>query len=200
MKLLTLNTEKDVEDLFQKQAPFGFFKAGSCHKTMQGFGVLQEALSVRELTVGTVKVVENRPVSNKISELTGIKHESPQFILVVDGKTVFDLDNWDITPEAVQAGLEKFLGKSTNSVSKESRGDVAVYANLLKKFVAGEIPEETFQKTWLYEFRDDANFRSKDEFELLNGLFGDVDWAIQFGRPVEDLRDKAEKLLSQLDQ
>jgi bacillithiol system protein YtxJ len=50
-------------------------------------------------------VVEARPASNHVASLTGITHESPQFILFRGGKAVFDRDNWDITDEAVAEGL-----------------------------------------------------------------------------------------------
>ncbi|WP_256761553.1 bacillithiol system redox-active protein YtxJ [Cohnella sp. WQ 127256] len=44
-----------------------------------------------------VHVIEDRPVSNAIAEQLGIKHASPQAILVKDGQPVWDTSHWKIT-------------------------------------------------------------------------------------------------------
>jgi bacillithiol system protein YtxJ len=49
--------------------------------------------------VAIVHVVEDRPVSNAIAEATGIKHESPQALLLRDGKPVWHASHWTITYE-----------------------------------------------------------------------------------------------------
>jgi bacillithiol system protein YtxJ len=51
-------------------------------------------------------VVEARMASNRVAEITGIQHESPQLLLFKDGKAVFDRDNWDITAESLAEALE----------------------------------------------------------------------------------------------
>lgn len=44
-----------------------------------------------------VHVIEERPISNAIAEQLGIKHASPQAILVKDGQAVWDTSHWHIT-------------------------------------------------------------------------------------------------------
>jgi bacillithiol system protein YtxJ len=44
-----------------------------------------------------VHVIEDRPVSNAIAEQLGVKHASPQAILVKDGQSVWDTSHWHIT-------------------------------------------------------------------------------------------------------
>jgi len=44
-----------------------------------------------------VHVIEDRPVSNAIAEDLGIRHQSPQAILVKDGQPVWDESHWRIT-------------------------------------------------------------------------------------------------------
>lgn len=44
-----------------------------------------------------VHVIEERPVSNAIAERLGVKHASPQAILVKDGQPVWDTSHWHIT-------------------------------------------------------------------------------------------------------
>lgn len=49
-----------------------------------------------------VLVVEHRPVSNAVAEDTGVKHESPQVLLLKDGKAVWNISHWRITAEALK--------------------------------------------------------------------------------------------------
>jgi bacillithiol system protein YtxJ len=57
-----------------------------------------------------VHVIEERPISNAIAEQLGIKHASPQAILVKDGQAVWDTSHWHIT----YSFLSEKLGKPTN--------------------------------------------------------------------------------------
>ena len=58
-----------------------------------------------------VKVIERRPVSLQIAEKTGVKHESPQLLLIDDGKAVWDSDHEEITAEAVSEAIAKHAAK-----------------------------------------------------------------------------------------
>jgi bacillithiol system protein YtxJ len=58
-----------------------------------------------------VHVIEERPVSNAIAEQLGIKHASPQAILVKDGQPVWDTSHWHITYDF----LSDKLGSSVNN-------------------------------------------------------------------------------------
>ena len=107
-RIVLLSSTDAVEAFLERFPTSVIFKAGTCHKTMQGFGFVQENLEPREdLMCGVIRVVEARPASNLVEEKTGIKHESPQVILFQDGKPVFDVDNWDITPEALVSGFKQ---------------------------------------------------------------------------------------------
>lgn len=57
-----------------------------------------------------VHVIEERPISNAIAEQLGIKHASPQAILVKDGQPVWDTSHWNIT----YSFLSDKLGKPIN--------------------------------------------------------------------------------------
>lgn len=52
-------------------------------------------------SVYLVKVIESRPVSNAISSLTGVVHQSPQLILVDDEKAVWDASHYQISAEKI---------------------------------------------------------------------------------------------------
>jgi bacillithiol system protein YtxJ len=103
-----LTTAADVDEFLSANPVSAIFKAGTCHKTQETFQAVQQHLEAREdVRLGVIRVVEARPASNHVASLTGIVHESPQFILFRDAKPVFDRDNWDITDEAVAEGLRQ---------------------------------------------------------------------------------------------
>ena len=101
-------TTPDQVDQFLKDHPdAALFKAGTCHKTQETFAHVQAHLEGRDdLPLGIIRVVEARAASNRVAELTGVAHESPQIFLFKDGKTTFDRDNWDITSESIAEALE----------------------------------------------------------------------------------------------
>jgi bacillithiol system protein YtxJ len=101
-----LTTPPEVDAFLRANPDSAIYKAGTCHKTNEMFQNVERTLGPREeLPLGIVRVVEARPASNHLAELTGITHESPQLILFKDGKPVFDRDNWDITAEDIAAAL-----------------------------------------------------------------------------------------------
>nr|WP_237690635.1 bacillithiol system redox-active protein YtxJ [Paenibacillus caui] len=52
-----------------------------------------------------IHVVEDRPVSLEAADLLGVKHESPQAILVKDGKAVWNTSHSGITSENLKENL-----------------------------------------------------------------------------------------------
>lgn len=53
-----------------------------------------------------VKVQKSRPVSNLIESNLGVKHESPQTILVRDKKAIWDTDHSKITESSLSEALK----------------------------------------------------------------------------------------------
>ncbi len=203
-RMYELLTVEEVDEFLKRYPTSAFFKAGGCHKTMQGFGYVETALNSREdIQLACVKVIESRPVSNYIAELTGVVHQSPQFILMVDGKPVYDVDNWDITPEVLEEALTQHLGAAKNSASAKAATtsqELQPYIDLIQQLLQGDIEEEDFSQRWLSTFQMDATLRSQEEFAILNSLYGDVDKAIELGVPksIKDqtLVERAEQILT----
>lgn len=69
-------------------------------------GVYTEVSEV-ESDVNLVIVQNSREISNEIERLTGIRHESPQAIVLKNGKPVYHASHYDITAEDVENSLEK---------------------------------------------------------------------------------------------
>ncbi|PYE55718.1 monothiol bacilliredoxin BrxC family protein [Deinococcus yavapaiensis] len=202
-QLIPLTTPEEVDSFLTEHPTSAIFKAGTCHKTMQGFSVLETFLKRYELPVGFIRVVDWRPASNHVAQRTSIVHHSPQFILFKNGENVFDVDNWDITPEALAPAFEAHVPP----LDAEAGGvatNVEPYKLLMRRYLNGELSDWQFQDTYITMFRDDASLRSKHEFELLSRLFGDPDayhgGLHQLGAPQArgDLKERVADLMAQL--
>lgn len=176
-RVVLLTTPDDVTAFLDQYPTSLIFKAGTCHKTMQGFGFVQERLEPREdLMCGVIRVVEARPASNLVADRTGIQHESPQLIMFEAGQPVFNVDNWNITPEALEQGFTKLpLGEAVLTGGDGARSDLRPYLDVLERYLNGAIDDQQFEHTYTHMFRDDSTLRPGGEVEVLNSIFGDVD-------------------------
>lgn len=176
-RIVLLNTPEAVEAFIDRYPTSVIFKAGTCHKTMQGFGFVQAELEGREdLMCGVIRVVEARAASNLVAERTGVVHESPQVLMFESGAPVFDVDNWDITPEALAHGFKRLpVGQPVAAPSPTRGSDLRPYFDVLESYLAGTIDDGQFEHTYTHMFRGDATLRPGDEVDILNSIFGDVD-------------------------
>lgn len=204
--LVPLTTPEEVEQFLKDHPLAAVFKAGTCHKTMQGFGVVETFLQNHELPVGYIRVVDWRPASNHVADLTGITHHSPQFILFKDGQAQFEANNWDITPQALGPVFDSLVPARQGSaqVAGAQADTLEPYRRLMQAFLNGQLSEWAFQDQYVTLFRDDASLRSQREFEALSRLFGDPDayhgGLHQLGAPQErgDLKARVQQLLDEL--
>lgn len=203
MQLVPLTTPEEVNAFLAENPLSAIFKAGTCHKTMQGFSVVEQFLKRYDLPVGFIRVVEWRPASNHVAALTQILHHSPQFIVFKDQQPVFDADNWDIVPEALQPVFEEHVPLRQDQ-SGEVKGNLTPYIDLTERYLKGELTAPMYQAYFTDTFRNDGSLRSKQEFELLSRMFGDPD-AVHgglhsLGDPTLDdtMRQRAEELLQEL--
>jgi bacillithiol system protein YtxJ len=176
--MYALNTAEEVDAFIDQNPTAAIFKAGTCHKTMQGWGNIESLLRDRnDVPVGIIRVVEARPASNRVAERTGITHQSPQLIVFQNQQAQFDLDNWNITLENLEPNFEQHLPESESAPTSPTgkTTNMAPYAGLMDQFIGGQIHEQQFQWTYLEMFRNDANLRSQEEFALLDSLFGNPD-------------------------
>ena len=205
-RVFNLTTPEAVNGFLEQYPTSVIFKAGTCHKTMQGFGYVQEPLEPRDdIVVGLIRVVEWRPASNLVTELTGLRHESPQVIVFRDGKPVFEANNWDITPDSLTPAFGSVPAGEPAVVERSAaRSDLTPYVNVLESYLSGELDDRQFEQTYTYMFRDDASLRSREEVDVLNSIFGDVDQHINMhmmmaGRSDSSaVRGRAEEALQRL--
>ncbi len=53
-----------------------------------------------------VKVIESRPVSNAIAEAVGVKHESPQVLMIDQKAKYWTASHWSVTKAHISAVLD----------------------------------------------------------------------------------------------
>ncbi len=99
-----INSSEELENLFQKSsaAPVILFKHSvTCPISVNVFSEVAEI----DAEINLVIMQEARNISNLIAEKTGIRHESPQAIVLKDGKPVYHASHYDITAEEIQGFL-----------------------------------------------------------------------------------------------
>jgi len=106
-----LNSEQALQELMERsnQEPVFIFKhSATCPisaAAMEEFsGFLAQSQEGR-FAAGYLIVQEDRPISNTVAEQLGVKHESPQAILVKDGRAVWHASHWNVTAAALKEAL-----------------------------------------------------------------------------------------------
>jgi bacillithiol system protein YtxJ len=101
MNWLPLTDDKQLDEIVAAsyQKPVAIYK----HSTRCSVSVMvkrgleqQWRLSADELPVYYLDLLTYRPVSNRIAELFGVQHQSPQLILVKNGKSVYDASHSEV--------------------------------------------------------------------------------------------------------
>lgn len=101
---ITLDSVEQLESLFQQShaEPVILFKhSNSCGISS---GVFNEVSQV-EGDVNLIIVQNARTVSNLLAERTGIRHESPQAIVLKQGEPVYHASHYDITAEEISSSV-----------------------------------------------------------------------------------------------
>lgn len=111
--LRSLRSEEDLDQALQepvavlyKHSPWCGLSAGAQVE------VQQFAASHPEVPVYMVDVVGDRALSRRIAERVGVHHESPQAILVEQGRVVWDASHFRVSCDRLERALE---GRSVQS-------------------------------------------------------------------------------------
>ncbi len=59
-----------------------------------------------EILVGMIKVIESRSVSNQVTEELGLKHQSPQVLVVRDRQVLWHASHQEVTQDKLMMVLE----------------------------------------------------------------------------------------------
>ena len=97
-----------LDQLFirSRNEPVVLFKhSDSCSISYNVFQDLRSA----NAEINVVVVQTARGVSDSVAERTGIRHQSPQAIVLMDGKAVYHASHYDITAADVETRLARHL-------------------------------------------------------------------------------------------
>lgn len=100
-----INDAHELEALFQKsfEAPVVLFKHSlTCPISADAYREISDA----EADINLIIVQRARNISNTIAEKTGIRHESPQAIILKDGNAVYNASHYNIKSEEVEKWSE----------------------------------------------------------------------------------------------
>ena len=111
-----LRQDDDLEQLLErsKTDPVLIFKHSTqCSISAQVYEEFMNfAEGVPDLFCGVVLVVENRKLSNAIAERFGVRHESPQALLIKDGHSIWHASHWSITSGSLSDALRSYAQPS----------------------------------------------------------------------------------------
>lgn len=102
---IELDSHEKLELLFEQslEKPVFLFKHSStCSISSEVFREVAEL----NAEVNLVVVQTARHISNAIAERTGIRHQSPQAIVIKGGRPVYHASHFDITAEELGKNLE----------------------------------------------------------------------------------------------
>src|SRR5688572_27803409 len=100
-----ISSVEELEEVFAKSSekPVALFKhSTTCPISASVFHEVQNVDG--EINVVIVQAARN--VSNEIAARTGIRHESPQAIVIKDGKAVYHASHYDVTAQEVSEKLK----------------------------------------------------------------------------------------------
>ncbi len=104
-----LQHNEDFERLLEtsRTNPVLIFKHSTqCPISSEAYQEFQRfAASAGNLPCGLILVVENRELSNTVASRLGIRHESPQAIIVRDGLASWNASHWSITADSLSHAL-----------------------------------------------------------------------------------------------
>jgi bacillithiol system protein YtxJ len=100
MNWIPLQNETQLEDIREKSAgrPQLIFKHSTrCSASAIVKGRLDRAEKPEAIDFYYLDLINYRPVSNKVTDLFRIDHESPQVLLIRDGQCIYDESHMGIT-------------------------------------------------------------------------------------------------------
>jgi thioredoxin 1 len=83
-----------------------FKHSTSCPISARAFAEYQAFLAARpDVPTAWIDVVDQRPWSQRVEEATGVRHESPQALLVRDGRVAWSASHGAITAVSLAAAV-----------------------------------------------------------------------------------------------
>jgi bacillithiol system protein YtxJ len=100
-----IQTSSHLESAVQSsyRTPALFFKHSTqCPISAAAHKEVERLAQTSEFPIFLIRVIEERPLSNQLAELVGVRHASPQAMILVNGQSVWVSSHWDITEAAIR--------------------------------------------------------------------------------------------------
>lgn len=114
--VLSIRTPADIDLFIERSAghPALLFKhSTACGTSMEALEQLKAYLASPDypsgMPVAVVRVIEERPLSLQLAERIQVRHQSPQAILVKDGKPLWQASHYSITRDALHKAVQQHL-------------------------------------------------------------------------------------------
>ena len=104
----TLDTDTDWQEALHhsEQEPVVIYKhSAACGISARARRLMQELTRTDDPPVYEVIVQHARPLSNKIESELGVRHETPQVIILQNRKSIYDTSHSRIRPEHIREQL-----------------------------------------------------------------------------------------------
>ena len=95
-----------LEELFErsKEGPVLLFKhSNSCPISARAYDQMEGV----ETPVSIVVVQQSRDLAREIERRTGVAHETPQALVIRDGRAVWHASHFDVTAQAVEQAVRE---------------------------------------------------------------------------------------------
>lgn len=100
-RIAATTTAEDLIQASRTQLVLVFKHSLTCPISHAAFREFEQFLASRPANDAVryelIEIQNARPASNAVAERTGIRHESPQALLLEDGKVRWHASHWDIT-------------------------------------------------------------------------------------------------------
>ena len=104
-------SETDLKSLLHSDLLVVFKHSAACPVSWAAHSQINRfRLKHPDVPVHILHVIKERPTSLKVAELTGIRHESPQVLVVKKGTVATALSHGSITEERLAAAITAELG------------------------------------------------------------------------------------------
>ncbi len=100
-----INSTEQLDELFKKsnENPIVLFKHSLTCPISAG---IHQEISNADADINMVIMQRARNVSDEIAKRTGIRHESPQAIILKNGKVVYHAAHYDVTASDVESNIK----------------------------------------------------------------------------------------------
>jgi bacillithiol system protein YtxJ len=98
-KITDVNQLEEIKQISHNQPVMILKHSTTCSISTATLARLERAWKddeARNLQPYYLDLLKYRPISNKIAETFDVEHESPQILLIKDGKSIYDASHFDI--------------------------------------------------------------------------------------------------------